>query len=98
MSRKRVQEKKKFSGKKKFVKGRAVKQKVVKPKKREIREWEKQGLIREGIFIGNQKGFGFVEVEGEEEDIFIPANATGTAMHQDHVRVLLGKVLSTPTP
>ena len=91
MSRKRVQEKKKFSGKKKFVKGRAVKQKVVKPKKREIREWEKQGLIREGIFIGNQKGFGFVEVEGEEEDIFIPANATGTAMHQDHVRVLLGK-------
>ena len=91
MSRKRVQEKKKFSGKKKFVKGRTVKQKVVKPKKREIREWEKQGLIREGIFIGNQKGFGFVEVEGEEEDIFIPANATGTAMHQDHVRVLLGK-------
>ena len=91
MSRKRVQEKKKFSGKKKFVKGRAVKQKVVKPKKREIREWEKQGLIREGIFIGNQKGFGFVEVEGEEEDIFIPANATGTAMHQDHVQVLLGK-------
>ena len=91
MSRKRVQEKKKFSGKKKFVKGRAVKQKAVKPKKREIREWEKQGLIREGTFIGNQKGFGFVEVEGEEEDIFIPANATGTAMHQDHVRVLLGK-------
>ena len=91
MSRKRVQEKKKFSGKKKFVKGRAVKQKAVKPKKREICEWEKQGLIREGTFIGNQKGFGFVEVEGEEEDIFIPANATGTAMHQDHVRVLLGK-------
>ena len=86
MSRKKVQEKKKFSGKKKFVKAKAVKQKTVKPKKREIREWEKQGLIREGTFIGNQKGFGFVEVEGEEEDIFIPANATGTAMHQDHVR------------
>ena len=34
MSRKRVQEKKKFSGKKKFVKGRAVKQKAVKPKKK----------------------------------------------------------------
>ena len=91
MSRKKVQEKKKFSGKKKFVKAKAVKQKTVKPKKREIREWEKQGLIREGTFIGNQKGFGFVEVEGEEEDIFIPANATGTAMHQDHVQVLLGK-------
>ena len=91
MSRKKVQEKKKFSGKKKFVKAKAVKQKTVKPKKREIREWEKQGLIREGTFIGNQKGFGFVEVEGEEEDIFIPASAAGTAMHQDHVQVLLGK-------
>ena len=59
MSRKKVQEKKKFSGKKKFVKAKAVKQKTVKPKKREIREWEKQGLIRVGTFIGNQKGFGF---------------------------------------
>ena len=36
MSRKRVQEKKKFSGKKKFVKGRAVKQKAVKPKKEDL--------------------------------------------------------------
>ena len=92
MSRKKVQEKKKkLSGKKKFIKTKAVKSKTVTPKKREIREWEKQGLIRVGTFIGNQKGFGFVEVEGEEEDIFIPASAAGTAMHQDHVQVLLGK-------
>ena len=92
MSRKKVQEKKKkLSGKKKFIKTKAVKPKTVTPKKREIREWEKQGLIRVGTFIGNQKGFGFVEVEGEEEDIFIPASAAGTAMHQDQVQVLLGK-------
>ena len=51
MSRKKVQEKKKFSGKKKFVKAKAVKQKTVKPKKRAIREWEKQGLIPVGTFI-----------------------------------------------
>ena len=92
MSRKKIQEKKKkLSGKKKFIKTKAVKPKTVTPKKREIREWEKQGLIRVGTFIGNQKGFGFVEVEGEEEDIFIPASAAGTAMHQDQVQVLLGK-------
>ena len=41
------------------------------------------------MFIGNQKGFGFVELEDEEDDIFIPANAVGTAMHQDTVRVLV---------
>ena len=67
MSRKKIQEKKKkLSGKKKFIKTKAVKPKTVTPKtvtpkKREIREWEKQGLIRVGTFIGNQKGFGFVE-------------------------------------
>ncbi len=43
----------------------------------------------EGIFIGHPKGFGFVEVEGEEEDIFISEEDTGTAMHQDHVGVII---------
>ncbi len=45
----------------------------------------------EGIFIGHPKGFGFVEVEGEDEDIFIPEEDTGTAMHQDRVRVIIRK-------
>ena len=37
------------------------------------------------------KGFGFVEVEGEENDVFIPEDCTGTAMHQDKVRVIITK-------
>ena len=43
----------------------------------------------EGTFIGHPKGFGFVEIEGEDEDIFIPEDNTGTAMHQDKVRVII---------
>ena len=46
-------------------------------------------LPYEGTFIGHPKGFGFVEVEGEESDIFIPEDNTGTAMHQDKVRVII---------
>ena len=43
----------------------------------------------EGTFIGHPNGFGFVEIEGEDEDIFIPEGNTGTAMHQDKVRVII---------
>ena len=82
MSRKKIWEKrKKFPGKKQ----------IIKPKKKNIKEYKKLGLIKEGTFIGNHKGFGFVELEEEEDDIFIPADATGTAMHQDKVQVLLKK-------
>ena len=42
-----------------------------------------------GTFIGNAKGFGFVAVEGMEEDIFIGEEDVRGAMHQDTVRVLL---------
>ncbi|SHI74465.1 ribonuclease R [Parasporobacterium paucivorans] len=44
---------------------------------------------KEGIFTGNARGFGFVSIEGEEEDIFIPENATGTAMNNDRVIVVV---------
>lgn len=47
-----------------------------------------------GIFCGNEKRFGFVEVEGEEKDIFIPATFTNGAMHGDKV---LYKILSAGT-
>lgn len=80
MSRKKVWEKKK-----KFSKDNH------KLKKKNIKNLEKLGLIKEGIFIGNPRGFGFVETGEDEEDIFIPADSVNTALHQDKVQVLLKK-------
>lgn len=40
-----------------------------------------------GVFTANPRGFGFVTVEGMEEDIFIPEECIHEAMHQDVVRV-----------
>ena len=40
----------------------------------------------EGIFESNQRGFGFLRVEGEE-DIFIPESCIHGAMHTDRVQV-----------
>lgn len=42
-----------------------------------------------GTFISNSKGFGFVEIEGREEDLFIPENYTNGAFHLDTVQVSL---------
>lgn len=44
-----------------------------------------------GTFISNSRGFGFVEVEGQEEDLFIPEEYTGGAFHLDTVQVELLK-------
>ena len=44
-----------------------------------------------GTFISNSRGFGFVEVEGQEEDLFIPEDYTGGAFHLDTVQVELLK-------
>ena len=41
----------------------------------------------QGTFIGNVKGFGFVSVPNEEDDIFIPANMCGGAIDGDKVIV-----------
>jgi ribonuclease R len=40
-----------------------------------------------GIFSGHPKGFGFVAVEGQEQDIFIPEEKTGGALHGDTVLI-----------
>lgn len=40
-----------------------------------------------GIFTAHPKGFGFVRVEGETEDIFIPETCVNGACHQDVVRI-----------
>lgn len=47
------------------------------------------GRALTGTFISNSKGFGFVEVEGREEDLFIPENQTNGAFHKDIVEVAL---------
>lgn len=44
-----------------------------------------------GTFIANQKGFGFVEIDGETEDIFIPAGKVHGAFHKDTVEVTVIK-------
>lgn len=41
--------------------------------------------LKTGIFSGTQKGYGFVIIEGESEDVFIPENAVKGAMHGDKV-------------
>jgi ribonuclease R len=45
--------------------------------------------FKTGTFSGTQKGFGFVIIEGESEDIFIPENATNGAMHGDKVTIMI---------
>ena len=81
MSRKKIWEKKK----------RFPKENHASFKKKNIKSLKKQGLLAEGVFIGNARGFGFVETGEDEEDIFIPADAVNTALHQDKVQVLLKK-------
>lgn len=49
-------------------------------------------VAKTGLYIGHQKGFGFVSVDGEEEDYFIPEYATAGAMHGDKVMIRLLKV------
>ncbi len=40
-----------------------------------------------GVFESNARGFGFVRVEGEDEDIFIGKDDRGGAIHNDTVQV-----------
>lgn len=42
-----------------------------------------------GIFSGHPKGFGFVTVDGMEQDVFIPEDKTGAAMHGDRVQIVV---------
>ena len=53
-----------------------------------------------GIFVGHERGFGFLEVEGREDDIFIPPNSTGPAMNGDvvSVEIVSEKVEETRRP
>lgn len=42
-----------------------------------------------GRLVGNARGFGFVEVEGREEDIFISESNMASAIHGDTVQISL---------
>lgn len=42
-----------------------------------------------GTFISHPKGFGFVEIDGREEDLYIPADFVNGAFHKDTVKVSL---------
>lgn len=44
-----------------------------------------------GIFSGTIRGFGFVRMEGEEEDIFIPEDSIHSALNGDKVEVEIVK-------
>ncbi len=47
--------------------------------------------LKTGMFSGTLKGFGFVIIEGETQDIFIPEVATKGAMHGDKVAIMINK-------
>ncbi len=48
-----------------------------------------ENFTHAGTFIANQRGFGFVSLEGHEDDIFIPADFTGDALDGDRVRIII---------
>lgn len=62
--------------------------KVVLTKRGKYMLGEERGYMV-GRFIAHEKGFGFVEVEGEDDDIFIPGKYRGTAFHHDTVAIKL---------
>ena len=44
-----------------------------------------------GVFVSNQKGFGFVQAEGREQDIYIGEEFTKDAFHGDTVKVAISR-------
>ncbi len=56
-------------------------EKVVKEEKKKVDE------VLEGTFLQTAKGFGFVQVEGVEEDFYIREDDTRDAFHMDRVQI-----------
>ncbi len=48
-----------------------------------------QAVKLTGTFTGHAKGFGFVTVEGKNDDYFIPSSYVNGAMHQDTVEIVV---------
>lgn len=50
---------------------------------------EENEQIIVGTFVSHPKGFGFVEVEGMDDDLYIPETKVNGAFHKDTVQVVL---------
>ncbi len=46
-----------------------------------------KGPLKKGIFRANKKGYGFVEIENQDEDVYISLDNVNGAIHNDHVLV-----------
>ncbi len=52
---------------------------------------KRESFTHVGTFHAHARGFGFVTIEGREQDIFIPADNVGMALDGDRVRILIVK-------
>lgn len=59
--------------------------------KKQIKTERKKGQYYTGTFISHPRGFGFLEIPEAEEDIFIPEESIGTALHGDTVQIVVKK-------
>ena len=48
-----------------------------------------KGKLLTGVFTAHARGFGFVSVEGMDDDIFIPEQEVHGALHQDVVQIVV---------
>lgn len=59
--------------------------------KKQVKSERKKGQYYTGTFISHPRGFGFLEIPEAEEDIFIPEESIGTALHGDTVQIVVKK-------
>lgn len=55
--------------------------------RKSVQEEQTKEEVLEGTFIAHAKGFGFVELDDQEEDLYIPQEDTMGAFHKDRVLV-----------
>ena len=63
--------------------------------KKSVKAERKKGQYYTGTFISHPRGFGFLEIPEAEEDIFIPEESIGTALHGDTVQIVVEKTAKT---